>query len=169
MPLASHEGEDAFLGLLGNDSFGQHVLVELRLQISWVRVLLHEEVDVQLRVIHDETMWVFDPLQSFIHGLAVDVDPASSSGGQEVHVDLFHFLCDLGTFSMSHVLTGLPETQVLRLEKHKVSAKTRPSQRDASSSTLGGILLMFHLILMVENISHIPSLLFIFNSFQLLD
>lgn len=28
-----------FLGLLGDDSFGQHVLVELRLQISWVRVL----------------------------------------------------------------------------------------------------------------------------------
>lgn len=28
-----------FLGLLGDDGFGQHVLVELRLQISRVRVL----------------------------------------------------------------------------------------------------------------------------------
>lgn len=66
VPLASHKGEDAaktpkqcspgirlkspkneqhqgftlpFLGLLGDDGFGQHVLVELRLQVSRVRVL----------------------------------------------------------------------------------------------------------------------------------
>lgn len=39
---------------------------------------------MQLRVVHDETMRVSDPLQSFIHGFAIDVDPARRSGGQEV-------------------------------------------------------------------------------------
>lgn len=39
---------------------------------------------MQLRVVHDETMRVSDPLQSFIHGFAVDVDPARRPGGQEV-------------------------------------------------------------------------------------
>ena len=29
---------------------------------------------------------------------------------------------------MSHVLTGLPETQVLRLEKHRVSTERRPKR-----------------------------------------
>lgn len=118
---------------------------------------------MQLRVVHDETMRVSDALQSFVHGLAVDVDPARGSGGQEVpeshrrektvtgggaspllrglrhlHVDLFHLLDDPGTFSVSHVLTGLPETQVLRWERHKENKDVGKSE--ASVSTLCGTL-----------------------------
>lgn len=45
--------------------------------------LFHKEVDVHLCIVHDKMMRVFDPLQCFIHCLAVDVDPASSSRGQK--------------------------------------------------------------------------------------
>ena len=90
-------------------------------------------------------MWVFDALQSFIHGLTVDVDPAGRSGSQEVSeshttarpsagseresvflhggllalllVHLLHFLYDPGALPVSDVLAGLPETQVLRWEQ----------------------------------------------------
>lgn len=120
--------------------------------------LLHEKVDVQLGVIHDKTMRVSDPLQGFIHRLTVDVDPACSSGSQEVSetrththkfvamltrlgilpmcesayfcqcarprtlhvlIDLLHLFHNLGTFSMSNILTGLPETQVLRWRRYR--------------------------------------------------
>lgn len=96
---------------------------------------------MQLCVIHDKTMRVSESFKSLIHRLAVDVDPAGSSRSQEVPVshrgevvivtmcvflpgcvfvllhllvDLFYLLYDLGTFSVSNVLTSLPETQVLR-------------------------------------------------------
>lgn len=46
--------------------------------------LLHEKVDVHLCVVHDKTMWAPDPLQSFIHGLTIDVDPTGSSRSQEI-------------------------------------------------------------------------------------
>lgn len=45
--------------------------------------------------------------------------PPLPPGPRHLRVDLFHLLDDPGTFSVPHVLTGLPETQVLRLERHK--------------------------------------------------
>jgi len=46
--------------------------------------LLHEEVDVHLCIVHDKAMRPFDPHQSFVHGLTVDVDPTGCSRGQEI-------------------------------------------------------------------------------------
>lgn len=98
---------------------------------------------MHLRVIHDKAMRPLDALQSRRHGFTVNVHPAGSSGRQEVSVShsgaqltgtasknvfggrvsvglcfllvyFFHLLVDLGTFSMSNVLAGLPETQILR-------------------------------------------------------
>lgn len=43
--------------------------------------LLHEHVDVQLRGIQDIAVWLAQPLQSPLHRLAVNVDPAGSSRG----------------------------------------------------------------------------------------
>lgn len=41
-------------------------------------------------------------------------------------VDLFYFLHNLGTFSMSNILTGLPETQVLRWKRENEVSKKNP-------------------------------------------
>lgn len=38
-------------------------------------------------------------------------------------INFFHFLYNLGTFSMSHIFTGLPETQILRLQRCREKGK----------------------------------------------
>lgn len=118
--------------------------------------LLHQEVDVQLCVIQNEAMWSSDPLQSSVHRLAVDVDPVWSSRSQEVSgrhrkssrglmmlaesrylsrlphslVNLFHFLHDLGTFSVSDILACLPEIEVLRWEQGGADTRRKKEKNE---------------------------------------